>query len=155
MQFRVKHMLFATAVVAAFAWALTSPGAKMVGTVEFIYWLSLLILLIRASTHRRERVTISMGLVASLSYYALIRWGEYRLPTSHLLSAIHPKLIPISSERAAELAERIQSVHQPMYESNPAHYQFNSIGHIGFAVIFGFLAAGLAAYWSRRQHEGA
>lgn len=146
MKFRIKHLLVATVVVAIFAWALAAPTDTMVIALKYSAWITALVLIIRAVTHKSERLVISMGLLASVSYFPLtwweLQWQDETTLIAKLVEKVHSKYMPVPNRTG-------------VVDVNSDYWNSISIGEIAFSVLFGLLAAGLAAYWTREKHEAS
>jgi hypothetical protein len=137
MQFRIKHILFATVLVALFAWGLVEPSPDKEGIFRLGTWLAVVVLIGRAiAGPQAERKAISAGLVAAISYLAFALWLKHpvTLPTSFLLQKLYPPLVAVSNH---------------FFEPNPGASSFQIVGHIAFATFFGLIVAGLTAYWTK------
>jgi hypothetical protein len=139
MQFRIKHLLLATALIALFAMGLVKPSTDKEAIFRLGGWLAVVVLVARASTCSLvERKTIAMGLVAAISYLLFALWLKHpvQLPTSLLLARLYPPLVAVSDHASYE---------------NPGASSFQIVGHIAFATFFGLIVAGLTAYWVRKN----
>lgn len=145
MKFRIKHLFIATAMVAVFTWVLANPSPSTAIATQLAIWVTTVVLIIRAVTHKTERIVISMGLLASISYLLLVRWELKTSPIRHLVSSVYPQHTPVT--------RHVNGVSEMFLTQNPNYLSAIAIGESAFAVLCGFLAAGLATYWSRRQHE--
>ena len=144
MQFRIKHLLAATLTFAMLAWGLSAPSDAMANAFKFGSWIAVVVLGVRAATHsRRERIVILRGLFTALSYGVLVAFDVVEFPTADLIKKIHPKYL--------EATITINNRQMPAVNSNPTYSSFRTIGETVFAFVFGLLAAGLAAYWTRPQ----
>jgi hypothetical protein len=146
MQFRIKHLLVATAVLAAFAAALRSPSNPVMHWFCFVAWLTVIALVARAITHAgRERMIIAVGLTASISYLALVLFVDekFPLPSTAALKTWYPERVPGQIYNAGRIMTGMTR--------NPIAEASWMIGEIGFAALFGLSAAGLAAYWTRSK----
>jgi hypothetical protein len=144
MQFRIKHLLLATVLIALFSWGLAAPSDLSAKAFVFLAWLAVVVLAVRAGTHSgRERTIILCGLFACLSYGVLVAFELVNFPTEDLLKMIHPEFIHKTI---------IMNGRQiPAVDDNPVYNSFRTIGEITFATMFGLMAAVLAAYWTRTE----
>lgn len=144
MQFCIKHLLVATFVVAIFAMGLVKPSPVMEAGFTFAAWLMVAMLVVRGICYGgREGKVIACGLFVALSYLsiALWFWMPIRFPTTMLLERLYPKYTFISAPAGS--ASNLMAI------DNEHHDNFRAIGEYAFGAIFGLLAGGLAAYWTR------
>lgn len=148
MQFRISHILVATLAFAMLAWGLSAPSDSIANAFKFGSWIAVVVLGVRAATHsRRERIVILSGLLTALSYGVLVAFDVVEFPTADLIKKIHPKYF--------EATITINNQQMPALNRNPTYSSFCTIGETAFAVVFGLLAAGLAAFWARPQGGAA
>ena len=154
MKFRIKHLLLATAIVAAFAYGLSFPSYYVARWFRFGAWAAAALLTARAVSRPAERKAIACGLVVAASYLAVLEYHKQDtpLPTSAVLERIYPELVPIDTAAAQAIPGTFTTmVNGRTYRSNPHADEFRAIGEYGFATIFGLIAAGLVAYWSNES----
>ena len=143
MQFRITHLLSATAVFALFAAGLSFPNYIVARWFNLGMLLATLLLIVRAiCVSGRERKVIICGLVVGAAYLVAVRW--YRLPTSAALEQIRPPYVTLPSNFTQYQLLQIQEEAE----------NFASIGQYAFAATFGFGAALVASYWTRPSPSG-
>ena len=146
MQFRIKHLLLATALVALFAMALSNPSRLFEASLTFMVWAVVVLLVVRGiCVGGSERKIIACGLFAALAYLSIAfwLWVDVPFPTTMLLEYFCPEYI---SGKASIGGMNIAT-------KNPNYNNFRAIGEYAFATTFGLMSAGLAAYWTRQNHE--
>ena len=146
MQFRIKHLFVATAIIAAFAAALRFPSDQVMHWFCFVAWLTVIVFVARAITHAgRERMIIAVGLTTSVSYLILVWFlaEKFPLPSTAALKTWYPERVLGQINNAGRIMTGLTR--------NPIAKASWMIGEIGFAAIFGLSSAGLAAYWTRSK----
>ena len=146
MQFSIRHLLLATAVIALFAMALSNPSRLFEASVTFAVWSVVALLVVRGiCAGGSERKIIACGLFVILAYLSVASWlwVDVPFPTSMLLEYFCPEYIS-SKESLGGM---------PIATKNPNYNNFQAIGEYAFATTFGLMAAGLAAYWIGQNHK--
>jgi hypothetical protein len=144
MKFRITHLIAITTLVAFIAWVLSTPSEWTLGILEFVGWLTILVLAVRAvSRPGRERQIIVAGLLGSVSYLVLVNWDLVDFPTTYIVKILNPRL-------TREVVQTPLGIETNNY-FKPGYEHFHVIGEMMVAVIIGLMMASLSAYWTRSK----
>jgi len=143
MQFRIKHLLMATAVVALLATSMGHPTQLTENLVRLAVWGVAAILATRAIARPgRERAVIAAGLLTGGSFLWIDSGSNYgeAFPISAFLEWVAP-IHYLNRDDNGLLTGGFNSF------PNAAHLR--EIGRLAFAFLVAVMAAGLAAVWTQ------
>lgn len=143
MQFRIKHLLTATAVVALLATSMGHPSQLSENLVRLAIWGAAAILATRAIARPgRERAIIAAGLLTGASFLWIESGSNYgeAFPISDFLEWLAP-----SHDLNRDDDGRLTGG----FNSFPDARHLREIGRLAFALLFAVMAACLAAVWTQ------